>query len=421
MSSSAGSSVVRMGMGGAVTAVAARTVRVDGTVETPAGQITLSGGVTTDPTGGTDLPVEYDPEAGVRIGATGRLLARGAVGLDPTTDGTRRGTVLDGGTITLTSYNGAVIVERGGLIDVSGVATDIDLRSMTMYGLKLRSQSIASNGGTIRLAGSEGLFVDGTLLGRGGGPGAEGGSLITEVIAKPGLASTNRPGLPLEFLRVLNIRQSGPSAAAAGGYSAETLSDLAGQGFVAADTVMAGEFGSWVMGSGNVVNFDGDVTVALSREIQVSAYTIGATPGSHVVLQAPRVAFTNPGGEQLRNLDKVAALGNRMLSPATQLSILADLIDIRGGNFRLGGLYQFDTGELDPVTFLPIYENRGFGGFTTARFESRGDIRFAGAGGAAGYTEQRRQPGVQGGADVSGQRADIHHRRAGPGHGAAEW
>ncbi|WP_225769176.1 filamentous haemagglutinin family protein [Inquilinus sp. Marseille-Q2685] len=368
-------SVVRMGMGGSVTAVAARMVRVDGTIETPAGQITLTGGVTLD-----DTMAEYDPEAGVRIGATGRLLARGAVRLDPTTDGTRRGTVLDGGTITLASYNGAVIVERGALLDVSGVSTEIDLRSMTMYGLKLRSQTIAGNGGTIRLAGSEGLFVDGTLLGRGGGPGAEGGTLITEVLAKPGRESSKRPGLPLEFLRVLNIRQSGLSAGAADGYSAGTLDRLAGQGFVAADTVMGGGFGSWVMGSANVVNFDGDVTVKLGREIQISAYTISATPGSNVVLQAPRVAFTNLGNEQdrLGSLNPISALGDRMLSPATQLSILADLIDIRGGDFRLGGLYRFDTGKLGP-DFQPIYKDRRFGGFTTARFESRGDIRFTGS------------------------------------------
>ncbi|WP_026872882.1 filamentous haemagglutinin family protein [Inquilinus limosus] len=370
-------SMVRMGMGGSVTAVAARTVRVDGMIDTPAGTIDLSGGVTVD---GASV-VAYDPEAGVRIGATGRLLARGAVRLDPTTDGTRRGTVLDGGTISLRSYNGAVIVERGALLDVSGVATGFDLRSMTMYGLKLRRQTVASNGGTIRLAGSEGLFVDGTLLGRGGGAGAEGGTLITEMIAKQP-AFENRPDLPVDFLRVLNIRQSGLSPAAADGYGADTLGGLAGQGFVAADTVMDGGFGTWVMGSDNVVNFDGDVTVKLGREIQVSAYTITATRGSSVVLEAPRVVLAKTGNESLGPVGLVSPLDKRILSPATQLSILADLIDIGGSNLRLGGLYRFQVGY-DPETFEPIYKDRRFGGFGLVRFESRGDIRFAGSTGNA--------------------------------------
>lgn len=349
-------SVVRMGMGGSVTAVAARTVRVDGTIETPAGTIDLSGGVTVDANAAA-----YDPEAGIRIGRTGQLLARGAVRLDPTTDGTRRGTVLDGGTISLSAYNGAVIVESGALLDVSGVSTELDLRSLTMYGLKLRPQTVASNGGTIRLAGSEGLFVDGTLQGRGGGAGAEGGTLITQLIPKPNLPS-RRPGLPADFLRVLTVRQSGQSDAAADGYSADTLGELAGQGFVAADAVMGGGFGSWVMASEGVVTFDGDVTVKLGREIQVSAATISASPESNVHLEAPYVAFTYTGTEVSGRAGQ-ALTG--LVSPATQLSILADLIDFDTRALRLGGRYRFGTRE------------RLFEGFATTRFESRGDIRFS--------------------------------------------
>ncbi|MGO1080855.1 two-partner secretion domain-containing protein, partial [Inquilinus sp. CA228] len=354
-------SVVRLGMGGSVTAVAARTVRVDGTIETPAGTIDLSGGVTVD-----NPAAAYDPEAGVRIGRTGRLLARGAVRLDPTTDGTRRGTVLDGGTISLRAYNGAVIVESGALLDVSGVSTELDLRSMTMYGLRLRPQTVASNGGTIRLAGSEGLFVDGTLLGRGGGAGADGGRLITQLIPKQQNAA-NRRGVPAGFLRVLTVRQSGLSDAAADGYSADTLGELAGQGFVAADTVMGGGFGSWVMASESVVTFDGDVAVKLGREIQVSAATISASPDSSVHLEAPYVSFTNTvsEGSGRRGL---ALTG--LVNPATQLSILADLIDFGSSPARLGGRYRFGTGD------------RMFGGFATARFESRGDIRFTSEGGS---------------------------------------
>lgn len=380
-------SVVRMGMGGSVTAVAARLVQVDGTIETPAGQISLTGGASLDskeftsPDGLSNWTgAAYDPGAGIRIGATGQLLARGAVKLDPTFDGTRRGTVLDGGTISLRANNGALIIDRGALLDVSGVATDIDLRSMTMYGLKLRSQTIASNGGTIRLASSEGLFVDGTLLGRGGGAGAgaEGGTLITELRQRDQNAG-NRGGLPIDFIRVLNVRQTGSSPAAAS-YDADTLRRYAGRGFVAADTVMGGGFGTWVMGSDNVVNFNGDVTVKLGREIQIAAPTISATPapgrsGSRVVLQAPLVTFRS--GDEALGTGQVFAPG-QIVSPATQLSILADLIDINGSNLRLGGLYQFPTGEFDPITGEAIYANRSFTGFKQVRFESRGDIRFTG-------------------------------------------
>lgn len=391
-------SVVRMGMGGSVTAVAARTVRVDGTIETPAGQISLSGGVTADnqsfkrPDFGTDLGAAYDPEAGVRIGATGRLLARGAVKLDVTTDGTRRGTVLDGGSISLAAYNGAVIVEPGSLLDVSGVSTDIDIRSMTMYGLRYRSQTIASNGGTIRLTGSEGLFVDGTLLGRGGGAGAAGGTLITELLNRP-QQTPNRGGLPFDLVRILNIGQSGLSGA--GGYDAATLRTLAGQGYVAADTVMGGGFGSWVMSSDNVVNFNGDVRVKLDREIQVNAFTLAATPavpgeGSLVRLEAPRVAFTNSGNtgrESGGGAGGLAtwtsgALATAITGPAPRLEVFADLIDFRDSQFRLGGTYK--ATDQDPVTFEQISRTRDFGGFGEAMFQSSGDIRFTGTSSGTG-------------------------------------
>ncbi|KGM32158.1 hypothetical protein, partial [Inquilinus limosus] len=387
-------SVVRMGMGGSVTAVAARTVRVDGAIETPAGQITLMGGVTvdtelpTDPDTGLQTPLAvYDPQASVRIGTTGRLLARGAVRLDPTTDGTRRGTVLDGGTITLTSYNGAVIVEHGAMLDVSGVSTQLDLRSMTMYGLKLRPRTVASNGGTIRLTASDGLYLDGTLLGRGGGAGAEGGTLITEM--RQGTRNgNNRVGLPADLVRVLNIRQSGLSAGAKDGYDIDALERHAGQGCVAADTVMGGGFDTWVMGSDSVVNFNGDVTVKLGREIQVSAFTIGATPapgrnGARVVLQAPRVSLTNTSFERSGStLDwQALPLGDRILSPATQLSILADLIDVNGGTFRFGSVYHMQV-DSNPETGEGIYKDHLFGGFGVLRLQSRGDIRFAGIAGS---------------------------------------
>jgi filamentous hemagglutinin len=389
-------SVVRMGMGGSVTAVAARTVRVDGTIDTPAGQITLMGGVTpdvqklTDPITGEQFPLAaYDPEAGIRIGATGRLLARGAVRLDPTTDGTRRGTVLDGGTITLNAYNGALVVERGALLDVSGVSTDLDLRSMTMYGIKLRSRTVASDGGTIRLTASDGLYLDGTVLGRGGGAGAAGGTLITEM-RQGTRTGKNRLGLPADLVRVLNIRQSGLSAGAKEGYDSDTFLRYAGQGFVTADTVMGGGFGTWVMGSDNVVNFNGDVTVKLGREIQIAAYAVSGTPapgrtGSRVVLQAPRVSFTNAGIEPLGAPQggDIFPLTDRITDPATQLSILADLIDINTDGLRFGSLYHVLV-DIDPETGEGIYKDRSFRGFGSVRLESRGDIRFTGGSSNAG-------------------------------------
>jgi filamentous hemagglutinin family protein len=150
---------LRADLGGRITLETNRTANIRGTIDAPAGAISIAA---------------VDK---LQLDAGARLLARGAPLIYLDSRRLRIGDVKPGGAITLESTG--LQLEVGSLIDVSGASGWIDLRGGG-FGFSRRSSAVqlVSNGGSITIKGNG--VIAGALMGHPGGPGALGGRLIID-------------------------------------------------------------------------------------------------------------------------------------------------------------------------------------------------------------------------------------------------
>ena len=170
------------------------TVTMLGSVFAPAGTISLSGG-----TDSKSLFADQNQAlATVYIGPGSILSAAGTALMLPDPYGRRTGLVLPGGTISL---RGNIVAAAGSVLDVSGAFGVFDVHPMVArpfgsvtvpansglttlpFALRTIPARLDSGGGLISLQGGQMLFSEATLLGRAGGPGATGGSLMCPRVA----------------------------------------------------------------------------------------------------------------------------------------------------------------------------------------------------------------------------------------------
>jgi filamentous hemagglutinin family protein len=132
------------------------SIIINGTIDAPSGSIAIDAQI-------------------LNIGGNARLTSRGTavIAVDPTT-GLRTGTVLDGGSVTLT---GAMTLGPDVVIDVSGTSGVIDDPQRPLG--SDATLTLASNGGQISLTGGKAATskIDAQLVGKAGGAGASGGTL----------------------------------------------------------------------------------------------------------------------------------------------------------------------------------------------------------------------------------------------------
>jgi len=172
--------VVQDNIGGnAFNAVSPSSIIVLGTLNAPAGRITLDAGSIDPPAtpANNSEKIFYNT---IYLGPDSVITARGAALLTVDQLGHRVGNVLNGGTVTVQNTLD-FIAEPGSVIDVSGVAANLDLATGRMIGLRpeYAPTLVASNGGSINLSAFTGLFLDGVLLGRPGDFGNPAGSVAT--------------------------------------------------------------------------------------------------------------------------------------------------------------------------------------------------------------------------------------------------
>ena len=174
----AGSSIVTDAK--ASVSLSGQTVDLLGSITAPGGSISVSGSSNTQSLFvGSIVPVTT-----VHVGPESVLSTAGKVVLTPDPRGNRTGSVLPGGTVSL---SGNIAAEAGSVIDVSGTSGELDvapgylgssyLDNNTLAGSDVVRTRIDSNAGSITLNGGQQLFVDSTLRGAAGGAGALGGSL----------------------------------------------------------------------------------------------------------------------------------------------------------------------------------------------------------------------------------------------------
>ena len=149
-----------------------QTTAILGSIFAPAGNITINGGRNS----ATLFTNQQNALPTVQIGSQTVLSAAGTTLLTPNSLGFRLGSVLSGGTITV---SGNIVAEAGSFLDVSGATDVLDLAPSASGALNPTQQvtsdlflptRVDSNAGSIVLKGAQELFTDATFAGRAGGP-----------------------------------------------------------------------------------------------------------------------------------------------------------------------------------------------------------------------------------------------------------
>lgn len=341
-----------------------QTVAVLGSVYAPAGVITISG-ATNSTTVFNDMSKALTT---VYIGPNSRLSAAGAVVHTLNQWGNNTGYVLPGGTINVT---GNIVASAGAVLDVSGTSAVVDvppaylnldatLESMLdsnrivpltsglttpLYQSLVVPTRIDSDGGTITLKGGQMLFSDATLIGKAGGPTANGGTL--NISSGRFYPDGGAPATPVDV--TLTVTQSGitipvplPANQSAIGMPVTDSAGnvIQGQGWFAADTFVRGGFDS--LSLGGVVQFSGPVTINARQKLAVADGGVIYADAA-VNLSAPYVklgqSFHVPYQSEEQVLPFSDAAGPYYFTPTYgtgSLNVRADIIDI--GNLSLQGI-----------------------------------------------------------------------------------
>ncbi|HEY2346397.1 MAG TPA: filamentous hemagglutinin family protein [Xanthomonadaceae bacterium] len=366
---------VRLGSRGQVTIL--------GDVTDHGGNIVLSGDSSEQsglsPANPNDKRSWFDPTKSVWVGSDAVLDVSGISLIDPlapmqaTGQGQvqpRTGKVLDGGSITLTNDTGYVVVQDGAQFDLSGAQDTYDLPTGTSQlangAVTLQSTPVWSNGGTLTLAASAGLYFDGSIHAAGGAPQAEDGTLVLLPLATPANGIFFR-GVAANGIIFTQSDTRMPDGLTPGSIVESGSPNPSGKLYFAADLLDGSGIGTLVVGNQAPIGdglepplvpigFSGNVDLSLSRALILNAPLYAMLPDgatnfttlgtdNQVQLNAPYVAL-----DGFRPSDTHVVLPKLAAPGATTLDVNADFIDI-GGQIALAGVGD-------------------------AKFDSSGDIRF---------------------------------------------
>ena len=361
-----------------------QTVAILGSVEAPAGTISIKGGSTF----AAVIPPE-DPLPTVDIGPQAVLSTAGKVLLTPNIHGYRTGSILNGGNITI---SGNILAETGSILDVSGASDFLDFAASvsnsgpntSLLGLRYVRTAVDSNGGSITLSGAQELVSDATLRGGGGGPSALGGSLSVSsgIFTAPNSGTVLTPLDPNILLTQGNpvILRGGGSAIGNPILGANGM-PLTGMGYFGANAFDTSGLDS--LNLHGTVQFSGPVSLTAHQSIVFAdAGVILADPAagnSALTLKAPYVALGQPfaapvaianlqpsffdsqdhafafsptyGAAALNVTASLIDIGNLSLQMIGQANLNAPNGDVRGdGTLDVAGNVSITAGQVYPPT-----------------------------------------------------------------------
>ncbi|MGZ3239099.1 MAG: two-partner secretion domain-containing protein, partial [Burkholderiaceae bacterium] len=338
---SAAKTILRTDPGASVTLIAGQQLGVDGSIETPAGNITVESSVPTN----NDV---YSSTRGIWFGDNAKLSAKGSDALlYATGNGISAGQMRDGGSIRIggldssgafTTATGFIAAESGASFDVSGAVSTVPV-SFKSGNTITTPQQIASSGGSIDLRASEGLLFAGTLSGKAGNANANGGSLSITLdqggLKQPSLLTSNQRILTLSNDDQRNIVSDDVK-------STHSILGVEGQGTLSTKSFADGGFDRLSFKSQDVLAFSlANGPLALNAK-------------SSLILDAPNFSASNVGianTVQLNSayiqmgsadyLDQVPQSSSAGSAPAN-LNLTATTIDLIGNS----ALQNFDSANL---------------------------------------------------------------------------
>jgi filamentous hemagglutinin len=331
------------------------SIVIDGSLSAPAGTLSIA---TT-----TGLPIaEFLNSQGIWLQSGALLSTQGVAQLQTNDLGQRTGSVLNGGSISITANRGYLITAPGSSLDASGTAAEVNLAQTSIAGNTIDASPtlIGSNGGTISLSAAEGMLLNGAVAARAGqAPGAAGGVLnITldgNLHGNEPNGSGSAPIFPLNPRQIILSNGApvivSPQYAIPDQYNGVALVPagmIAAGGFSALALTATNLFdeGSIVASATGSIVFPQNTTLQLPASIRLDAPEIMTSTGATVLLQAAYVGL-GYGDPQAG-----AQIGSSASGGQGSLQVRANLVDLIG--------------------------SLGIGGFSSTTINSTGDIRFIG-------------------------------------------
>ncbi len=335
---------------GSVT-VTGDTVALQGSIVAPGGAISIKGG--TDTTGAISALVSVDLAAGSTLSTAGTWL--------PTQDnlGNVIGSVLNGGSVSVT---GNILAESGALIDVSGASGSVQIISATQSGgSRFTPITVASDGGAIKLIGTQELFSAATLKGDAGGSTAKGGSLT--ISSQAFIASV----IGLTVTEHLAPGVTYASGKAAIGSTIDNNRSAINHGYFDIDSFEKGHFDYLTLGG--LLEFAGPDPISIEAGRGITLGTSGlvaVTGNASVTLSAPYVAIGVLSGaarSPSQGILSTVTLQNGNSTIETTLSPSAG-----AGSFTIKGSQLIDVGSValqgvNSTTLISAGDVRGNGTF----------------------------------------------------------
>lgn len=320
---------------GSISLVAQAQLTVLGTLEAPAGTISLNRPANRSENSYNQAPIEYSEakqSESIYLGADSKLLAGGTTVLTAATraaleagltadflrsQNRYKGSVLDGGVVQINAGMGYLITRSGSLIDVGGTEASLSTPTATNTGGFVYSErTLGSAGGNVNLAAREGMFLDGSYLAMGGA-NALGGTFslrFSDSQGKsdpwelpPGTSETLTAPIKAALLsqRELTLYQStgthaelwpstgtstvDPAAYLSGTASLDPLL-FNGKAVLDISPLKAAGFGSWYLASQDSMRFSGTIAATVNNQLRLEAPSFTAhSDASRLSLKAAAV------------------------------------------------------------------------------------------------------------------------------------
>lgn len=298
---------------------------IRGAVRAPGGSINLT--LAAGPQAEASAPLHL--AAGATLDVAGTFIAT------PSTLGLVQGTLLDGGSVTLTGSNAGVVVDAGARIDLHGVAQTVDV-TRTGSAPQGERRTLEGSAGTLAIH-TEGVFsLAGTLDARAGGATAAGGSFALESQA-PGIRGAAFP----DERRI--VVTHGPQA----------LAPQDGVVDAPIDTTQleAAGFDKLRLQSENRIAFDGDATLAFARGLRLDAPALDVADGARVHLAGSTVSLGQSWGARVASTPddpqvSVWALDNTLAAPAVATRAGTGTLAVDAGWVDLFGAFTINGSAL---------------------------------------------------------------------------
>ena len=327
--------------------LSAGNIHIEGDLSAPGGSMTLRAGAS----GG-----EYAPNVSVWLGSDASLSVAGVARTYRAGNGLLQGEVLDGGSISLLT-GGYLMAESGALLDASGTVGTLDLPDDTSGGVRYVRTTLPSAGGTIRLAASEGLFLQGgaVLKANGGVDGAEAGTLRIELdraVLSDEFTIATYPTDPdtgeLYPHRLFISSGSGgttPDYLTAPGASLQDADDASG--VVSASHLE--NFDTLEFKAGDRIVFKDSMSIAPRGGLTIDAPNIELADSAETVTLKALYANLGNGDPLKQSKAEAATTGEGVLN------VTADLIDLTGA-FALQGVKQTNLTSAGDVRLVGVVD-----------------------------------------------------------------